>query len=51
MIWFVPEPGAYFVSTVGRDEEVICACIRNQEKEDEQLTDCKPPALTGDGYF
>src|SRR5215475_3933669 len=27
----------YFVSTVGRDEEVIRAYIRNQEKEDERL--------------
>jgi putative transposase len=27
----------YFVSTVGRDEEVIRAYIRNQESEDERL--------------
>ena len=27
----------YFVSTVGRDESVIRAYIRNQEKEDERL--------------
>ena len=27
----------YFVSTVGRDEEVIRAYIRNQEQEDERL--------------
>ena len=27
----------YFVSTVGRDEEVIRNYIRNQEKEDEKL--------------
>jgi putative transposase len=27
----------YFVSTVGRDEAVIRAYIRNQEKEDERL--------------
>jgi putative transposase len=27
----------YFVSTVGRDEEVIRAYIRNQEKEDQRL--------------
>lgn len=27
----------YFVSTVGRDEEVIRAYIRNQEKEDHRL--------------
>ncbi len=27
----------YFVSTVGRDEEVIRNYIRNQEKEDERL--------------
>ena len=27
----------YFVSTVGRDEEVIREYIRNQEKEDERL--------------
>jgi putative transposase len=27
----------YFVSTVGRDEEVIRSYIRNQEKEDERL--------------
>ena len=27
----------YFVSTVGRDEEVIRNCIRNQEKEDVRL--------------
>ena len=27
----------YFVSTVGRDEEVIRQYIRNQEKEDERL--------------
>jgi len=26
----------YFVSTVGRDEQVIRACIRNQETEDER---------------
>jgi len=26
----------YFVSTVGLDEEVVRAYIRNQEKEDEQ---------------
>lgn len=28
----------YFVSTVGRDQEVIRNYIRNQEKEDERLT-------------
>lgn len=27
----------YFVSTVGRDEEVVRSCIRNQEKEDQRL--------------
>jgi len=27
----------YFVTTVGRDEEVIRACIRNQELADQQL--------------
>jgi putative transposase len=27
----------YFVSTVGRDEEVIRAYIRNQEREDQRL--------------
>jgi len=27
----------FFVNTVGRDEEAIRACIRNQEKEDERL--------------
>ena len=27
----------YFVSTVGRDEQVIREYIRNQEKEDERL--------------
>ena len=27
----------YFVSTVGRDEEVIRNYIRNQEQEDERL--------------
>jgi putative transposase len=27
----------YFVSTVGRDEQVIRAYIRNQEKEDQRL--------------
>jgi putative transposase len=27
----------YFVSTVGRDEEIIRAYIRNQEKEDQRL--------------
>ena len=27
----------YFVSTVGRDEATIRACIRNQEKEDAHL--------------
>jgi putative transposase len=27
----------YFVSTVGRDEETIRDCIRNQEREDERL--------------
>ncbi|MBU0655255.1 MAG: IS200/IS605 family transposase, partial [Gammaproteobacteria bacterium] len=27
----------YFVSTVGRDEEVIRAYIRNQEREDHRL--------------
>jgi len=27
----------YFVSTVGRDEEVIRSYIRNQEKEDERV--------------
>jgi len=27
----------YFVSTVGRDEEVVREYIRNQEKEDERL--------------
>ena len=27
----------YFVSTVGRDEEVIREYIRNQEKEDQRL--------------
>lgn len=26
----------YFVSTVGLDEEMVRACIRNQEKEDER---------------
>ena len=26
-----------FVNTVGRDEEAICAYIRNQEKEDKRL--------------
>jgi putative transposase len=31
----------YFVSTVGRDEEVIRAYIRNQEKEDERLDQLK----------
>ena len=28
---------AYFVSTVGRNEEMICAYIRNQEIADKQL--------------
>ena len=28
---------AYFVSTVGRDEETIRACIKNQEIADKQL--------------
>jgi putative transposase len=28
----------YFVSTVGRDQEVIRNYIRNQEKKDERLT-------------
>jgi putative transposase len=28
---------AYFVSTVGRDEEVIREYIRNQEREDKRL--------------
>jgi len=27
----------YFVTTVGRDEEVIRACIRNQELADQEL--------------
>lgn len=27
----------YFVSTVGRDEQVIRAYIRNQEKEDQRI--------------
>ena len=27
----------YFVSTVGRDEGVVCEYIKNQEKEDERL--------------
>ena len=27
----------YFVNTVGRDEDVIRAYIRNQEKEDQRL--------------
>ncbi len=27
----------FFVNTVGRDEEAIRACIRNQEKEDQRL--------------
>ena len=32
----------YFVSTVGRDEVVIRADIRNQEKEDQRLDQLKP---------
>lgn len=40
----------YFVSTVGRDESVIREYIRNQEKEDERLTnsacgDSPPPQV------
>ena len=31
----------YFVSTVGRDEEVIRKYIRDQEKEDERLVQLK----------
>jgi putative transposase len=31
----------YFVSTVGRDEEVIRKYIRDQEKEDERLEQLK----------
>jgi putative transposase len=31
----------YFVSTVGRDEEMIRQYIRNQEKEDERLDQMK----------
>jgi len=31
----------YFVSTVGLDEEVVRAYIRNQEKEDEQYDQLK----------
>ena len=31
----------YFVSTVGRDEEVIRAYIRNQEEEDQRLEQMK----------
>ena len=27
----------YFVSTVGRDEKVLCNDIRHQEQEDEKL--------------
>ena len=27
----------YFVSTVGRDEEMICAYIKHQEMADQQL--------------
>ncbi len=27
----------YFVSTIGRDEEVICAYIKNEEMADKQL--------------
>ena len=27
----------YFVSNVGRDEDVICNYFRNQEREDERL--------------
>jgi putative transposase len=37
---FVGQPfwaRGYFVSTVGRDEQVIRAYIRNQEKEDQRL--------------
>ena len=32
----------YFVSTVGRDEEVIRQYIRNQEKEDQRLEQLHP---------
>ncbi|MEM9448940.1 MAG: IS200/IS605 family transposase [Cyanobacteria bacterium P01_E01_bin.6] len=31
----------YFVSTVGRDEEVVRQCIRDQEKEDARLEQLK----------
>ena len=27
----------YFVNTVGRDDDAIRACIRNQKKEDQRL--------------
>ena len=37
----------YFVSTVGRDEEVIRNYIRHQEQEDEQLTKLKTPGFAG----
>ena len=33
--------GGYFVSTVGRNEEVIRAYIRDQEKEDQRLEQLK----------
>jgi hypothetical protein len=33
----VPDRGRTFVTTVGRDEEVIRAYIRNQELADQQL--------------
>ena len=42
----------FFVNTVGRDEDAIRACIRNQEKEDPRLEQinlwrCQTPPLGG----
>jgi len=31
----------YFVSTVGTDKEVVCAYIRDQEKEDQRVEQLK----------
>ena len=36
----------YFVSTVGRDEAIILAYIRNQETEDQRLDQMKPELCT-----
>jgi len=34
-------PGGYFVSTVGLDENIVRAYIRNQEAEDERYDQMK----------